>query len=260
MSENARPYCPECEPTAEDQAGFDRRQFLRTAGVAALAAAGAAGLPRLAAAADGKAETKKPARPAEEMVRELFASLKDDQKKAVVLPYDHGPKGDDFPTRKRMYNGPIGGKGISDVYTEPQQELIQKILQAISSGEEGYRLFTRNGTFDGSKSLQGCGATPFVFAGGSAAAWCATADDWSAPKGRDTAARGDCFAGFRFLACTQLHLPMSLRILAKSHNRVVPSEPSVTSHWPSGDRADRIPPCFHDWNRCTRLPVATSQM
>jgi hypothetical protein len=31
----------------------------------------------------------------------------------------------------------------------------------MSSGEEGYRQFTRNGTFDGSRTLQGCGAYIF---------------------------------------------------------------------------------------------------
>src|SRR5262249_13680217 len=46
-------------------------------------------------------------------------------------------------------------------YTKPQQELIEKILRAISANEEGYRLISRGGTFDGSHSLQGCGAMIF---------------------------------------------------------------------------------------------------
>jgi hypothetical protein len=60
-----------------------------------------------------------------------------------------------------MYNDAIGGKHIGDHYTKAQQELILKILRAISSDEDGFRRITRNGTFDGSHSLQGCGATLF---------------------------------------------------------------------------------------------------
>jgi hypothetical protein len=60
-----------------------------------------------------------------------------------------------------MYNSPIGGKRIGEHYTKAQQELLDKVLRAISSDEDGYQRITRNGTFDTSGSLQGCGALLF---------------------------------------------------------------------------------------------------
>jgi hypothetical protein len=59
-----------------------------------------------------------------------------------------------------MYNSPIAKK-IGDVYTKPQQELIDQILRSIGSEEKGYECLSRGGTFDGSGSLQGCGADIF---------------------------------------------------------------------------------------------------
>jgi hypothetical protein len=60
-----------------------------------------------------------------------------------------------------MYNAPFRDKNIGQMYNQQQQELVERILRSISSGEEGYRRITRNGTFDGSHSLQGCGAYIF---------------------------------------------------------------------------------------------------
>jgi len=164
MQENETPYCPECadgpEPVETPQ--LDRRDFIRVAGGAAgLLAVGS--LPAVARAAGEAAKpAAKPAKPAEALVRELHASLSDEQKKQVVLPWDAGVKdGRGRPLRLGMYNGAIQNKKIGDVYTKPQQELIERILKAISSGEDGYRRISRNGTFDGSGSLRGCGATLF---------------------------------------------------------------------------------------------------
>ena len=53
------------------------------------------------------------------------------------------------------------GRQIGDVYTQPQQELVQRILRSIASDDDGFRQLTRNGTFDGSQSLQRCGADIF---------------------------------------------------------------------------------------------------
>ena len=117
----------------------------------------AAALPGVARAVENKAASnKKQAKPAEEMIRELYTGLTDDQKKAVVLPWDHGTKdGKGKLTRLGMYNAPIG-KTIGDSYTKPQQELVQKILRSICSDDDGYRCITRKGTFDGSRYFQGC--------------------------------------------------------------------------------------------------------
>ena len=84
------------------------------------------------------------------------------QRSELVLPWDHGADGEKkLPTRLGMYNSPIGNKKIADHYTPAQQELIERILQSISSGEDGYRQITRNGTFDNSKALNSCGALIF---------------------------------------------------------------------------------------------------
>ncbi len=166
MPDHANASCPECADSFEGRESFDRRDFIRVVGgqAAALAAlaggAGAAG--RVFAAEDAKLKkVKRPVKPAEDLVRELYASLSSDQKKDVVLAWDHGSEGGKRrPTRLRMFNAPIG-KQIAKVYTRPQQELIERILRAICSDEDGYRRISRNGNFDTSGSLAGCGATLF---------------------------------------------------------------------------------------------------
>jgi len=75
-----------------------------------------------------------------------------------------------------MYNAPIAGVRIKDAYTPAQQDLVEKIVKSLSSGDEGYRQISRDGDWDASGSLDNCGAlifgdpTPgqkfaFVFAG-----------------------------------------------------------------------------------------------
>lgn len=117
---------------ADCVSGFDavdRRSFLqRTAAISAAALAGTA-LP-------ARAQTK-PASPAEDLVRELFAGLSDAQKRQVVLPWDHGADSG-LPTRQRISNR-ARGQRISEVYTRPQTELVSRILRALCSDDEGYR-------------------------------------------------------------------------------------------------------------------------
>src|SRR5262245_38542962 len=116
MSEAKEPNCPECQDRVDVLPTLDRRNFIRVVGgsVAALAA----GAPVLRAA---DATTDKPAKPAEALIKELFAGLDDEQKKNVVMPFDHGGK---TPTRLGMYNAPVLGKKIGGSYTKTQQELI----------------------------------------------------------------------------------------------------------------------------------------
>lgn len=164
MAENQKVYCPECDE--QDVAVFDRRAFIRVLGEHAAVLAGvsalAAGAPGLLRAADAAKIDSKPARPAEALVKELFAGLSTEQKTDVLLPWDHGTSnGKGLATRLRMYNGPIGKKKIGETYTKPQIELIDRIVKTISNGEDGYRQISRGGTWDGSGSLQGCGATLF---------------------------------------------------------------------------------------------------
>lgn len=134
--------CPECAPV-------DRRDFLRLAGV------GAGALLAAPAAAKGLTvpPAAKEAAPAEALVKELFAGMTADQKKLAQLPWDH-------EARHRMYNKALGKK-IGEVYTKPQTELVERILKAMSSGDEGFRQFSRGGTWDASKKFTECGANIF---------------------------------------------------------------------------------------------------
>jgi hypothetical protein len=174
MAEFESPYCPECDEAFDfpEPPPVDRRNFILTAAGAVVL--GGAGAGRSVAAPEAKTE-KKP-RPAEELVKELFADLSDEQKKKVVLPFDHGKGKNSRATRLGMYNAPINKIRIDGAYTKAQQELVEKIVKAMSSGDDGYRCISRLGKWDGSHSLGGCGAlffgepTPgnkyaFVFAG-----------------------------------------------------------------------------------------------
>jgi len=160
MSDTPKPACPEC---AGDLPELDRRHFLLTA--AGAAALGAAPSVVFAEARKDEAPAQAPqkkARPAEELIRELFAGLSEEQKKAVVLPFDHGAGKDKKATRLSIApNRALLGKTIEKNYTKPQQELIERIIQSVSNGEEGYRQISRGGTWDASRSLGNCGALIF---------------------------------------------------------------------------------------------------
>lgn len=152
-------FCPECEGAFDYPAppSVDRRDFLRLA---------SAGTVAVAAGSVARAESpavKKP-RPAEEMVRELFSTLDDSQKKRIVLPYNHGAgkdgKGGKL-TRLGMYNAAFGGTKLEDVYTKPQIELVERIVKAMSNGDDGYRLVSRGGTWDNTQKFSRTGAHIF---------------------------------------------------------------------------------------------------
>jgi uncharacterized protein DUF3500 len=160
MAEETKVACPECASGPVAALNLDRRGFIRVVGQQ-VAVAGAVGF--LTRSKAGAAEAKTPAaRPAEELVKELHAGLTAEQKAAVVLPFNHGAAdGKGMPTRLGMYNAPILARRIGQHYTPAQQELVGRILRATCSDDEGYRRITRNHTFDGSGSLQGCGALLF---------------------------------------------------------------------------------------------------
>jgi hypothetical protein len=162
MAEDPKQFCPECESTD----ALDRRSFFRQVGkhtAAAVALGSVAGsLPRLRADEKPAKTEEKPAKPAEDWIRELVGSLSDEQKKTVILPWDHGADKGKLATRLALDpNSALLGKKIGANYTKPQQEIIERIVKAISAGEEGYTKISRNGTWDGSGSLQNCGALMF---------------------------------------------------------------------------------------------------
>ena len=156
MSEAKELNCPECQEPTGSLPALDRRNFIRVLGGSVAALAAGAPVLRAADAAPAKA-----AKPAESLIQELFASLTDEQKQSVCLPFDHGAGQNSIPTRLGMYNGPVLSRKIGGIYTKPQQELIDKILRSMVSGEEGYRRISRDGTWDGSKSLENCGSMFF---------------------------------------------------------------------------------------------------
>ncbi len=160
MSEHAESFCPECAEHVEQPQALDRRNFIRVLGGSAAALTLTPAL-RAADAPKAKADltSTASAKPSEEMVKELFSTLSEDQRTKIVLPFDHGGKG--IPTRLGMYNGPINGKRIGDNYTKAQQELIQRTLRSLCADENAWRQISRNGTWDGSHSFEGCGCMLF---------------------------------------------------------------------------------------------------
>jgi Protein of unknown function (DUF3500) len=149
MKEEPRNDCPECT-------GLDRRDFVRTLAVggAALAAGGSVLAPRIVRAGELGPMPRVVNTVAEDLVKELYAGLDAEQKKAVVKPWDH-------PARKSVNPNKALDKKIGAVYTKPQQELLERIVKAISSDDKGWHQITRAGTWDASKSFDNCGADLF---------------------------------------------------------------------------------------------------
>ncbi|MCE9603333.1 MAG: DUF3500 domain-containing protein [Planctomycetia bacterium] len=152
MDQQSSPHCSDCED-------LDRRGFLGRLGIGAIAGGFAPSLLR-AADAPSTATKTAAAKPAEGLIRELFGTLSDEQKKTLVYAWDHGSDGG-IPTRHRMVNAPHFNKTIGASYTKPQQELCERIFHSICSSDDGYHKLSRGGRFDGSKSFDGLGAHIF---------------------------------------------------------------------------------------------------
>jgi hypothetical protein len=150
MKDVTSPNCPECD-------GLDRRDFIRAAAIGG--AAVATGLPLIASRAARAREIGPMPRVvntvAEILVKELYATLDADQKKAVVKPWDH-------PARKSVNPNKALDKKIGAVYTKSQQELIERIVRALTAeGDKAWRQITRGGTWDSSQSFDQTGADIF---------------------------------------------------------------------------------------------------
>lgn len=159
-------YCPDCDngfDVAESQmqrrmwAAQTRREFIGrvSAGAAALIAGRA-----ISASADEAPAEKRVPKPAEALIREFHASLSDDQKKQLVLPWDH-KRNDGQLTRLGTYNSAILNKRIADHLTKPQQDLVKKTVQSILSDAEAWERITRNGSWDNSGSFEHTGCAIF---------------------------------------------------------------------------------------------------
>jgi len=163
MTEQEKIQCPECD-TSE---GVDRRNFLMSVGGTAVTLASLEAIPQTAKVLGAQqaapaAQTVRNVKPAEVLVRELYQGLSEEQRRRVVLPWNHVMENRTIPTRKGMYNAAIfPDRKIEDVYTPAQQELNQRIIRSICSDDEGYRRISRNGTWDASQTFGRCGAYIF---------------------------------------------------------------------------------------------------
>ena len=160
MNEREQVECLDCEMAH----GLGRRDFLLATGGTAVTLAGLELVPQVLKAQGQNPAPAAPraAKPAEALIRELFSGLTDAQKTRVVYAWNHGNANNATPYRLRMYNSAIFGQHkISDVYTPAQRELNARILRSICSDDEGHTRITRNGTFDGSRNFESCGAYIF---------------------------------------------------------------------------------------------------
>ncbi len=155
MEKHLASDCPECVENANYQLG--RREFIRVAGAGLAVGAGATW------SNIGRAEpAKKEPKPAEGLIRELVSTLSEEQKRELILPFDHGAgMRNQPPTRLRTFNSAVLNKRIGQNYTPAQQELVRTIFKSILSSEEAYERITRHGRWDGSGSFEGNGAVLF---------------------------------------------------------------------------------------------------
>ena len=81
---HTRTNCPDC---ASDFETIDRRHFLKTAGVAVAAGSASLAFPNWAVAKEGSIASKP-----ESIVKTLYDSLKEEQRKKVCFDWDHMDK------------------------------------------------------------------------------------------------------------------------------------------------------------------------
>lgn len=120
-------HCPDCA------ANYSRRDFVRTVGTAALAAA--ASPLALTGRSAFAAPTKTSA--AETAVKRLFDSLSAEQAKVICLPFDHELRSR-ISANWNITDPEIG----TDFYTDEQRAIIKEILKHATS-EDGYERLLR---------------------------------------------------------------------------------------------------------------------
>jgi hypothetical protein len=113
--------CPECD-------GISRREFLKTVGGAAVALT-AGSLPLLGGAAPAWAASPNVRGSSETVVKTLYDSLTETQRKSVLFPWDD-------PLRRRVDNNwAIVRPSIGEFFTADQQAMIRDIFRGLHSEE-----------------------------------------------------------------------------------------------------------------------------
>lgn len=113
---------------SHDAAATHRREFLKSAGVAALSAGGVPLLPNLLQAAPAK-KVKTP----ETLVKVLYDTLKEKQKKAVCFDWNHIDKKRGLLRTRIENNWKITKPSIkSEFFTKEQQALIREIFLGMT--------------------------------------------------------------------------------------------------------------------------------
>lgn len=148
------PSCPECDHGPQAEPVLGRRDFIRVLGTSAAAVA-VGGLTPLQRATAARAEKQAQA---ESLVFELAGTLSADQKKKLVLPWDHKAGNQPLPARLMTANAPVGKSVIGLEYDRKQVELLDRIFRSIANGDEGYRQLSRGGNFDNSGDFESIGA------------------------------------------------------------------------------------------------------
>ncbi|HUY90693.1 MAG TPA: DUF3500 domain-containing protein [Pirellulales bacterium] len=126
-------FCPDCDSMPEirpvsSASEISRRMFLQTAGAASAAVVAAGSLPLWATAAETPATASTP----ETLVKTLYESLSDKQRKTICFAWDYqDPKRGLLRTRVAN-NWQITDPEISsDFYTGDQQAMIRKIFEGM---------------------------------------------------------------------------------------------------------------------------------
>src|SRR5262249_16615966 len=89
------------------------------------------------------------------LVKELYSTMTDEQKKLACLAFDDSKRLSVNPNH--ALKEPIGR-----VYDSKQEELIERILRALSAGDDvSWKQITRGGTWDASKTFKNTGANIF---------------------------------------------------------------------------------------------------
>jgi hypothetical protein len=132
MDERGKDTCPECDP-------LSRREFLKGAGIVAVAGAAAVSLPAarcFAVPKSAPAAGGTPAAVAETVVKSFYDTLTPGQREKIVFPWSH-------PNRTHVdANWAIVPETVGEFFTPDQQAMIAEIFQGVTS-EEFHAKFTK---------------------------------------------------------------------------------------------------------------------